>query len=114
MEDNGKYIEIFKKGATVKNAKLEKAKAQIIAEFLNVGATVIDMGYVGGTTPWLLVGWKGENFVVSVEESGHRYTQEERQYMEDWKGGEVYVVREFIDVRYTVNSWDEDERELEY
>lgn len=90
---------------------------KIVAEFYACGASVVDLTQVGGGCPDLLVGYKGECYLVEIKNldgRGNRWTDEQREFTDAWRGGEIHTVYEVVDVRYLLSAWDIDERELEY
>jgi hypothetical protein len=64
-------------------------QAEIAQALRALGASVAILAGVGGGVPDLLVGWRGQNYLLEVKNldgRGKRLTLAEREFHETWRG----------------------------
>lgn len=74
--------------------KVDANQLNIIHWLQYIGATVLDLSFVGAGCPDLLVGWHGVNYLIEVknlEGRGMRFTEAEDKFMENWRGQKAVV-----------------------
>lgn len=78
-------------------AKVDANHADIVSAFRKMGATVLDLSRVGGGCPDLLVGYRGENWLVEVKTAFGTLRESQERFFEGWRG-QCCVVRSVSDV----------------
>jgi hypothetical protein len=82
--------------------KIDSNQPEIVAALRQIGATVQSISEIGGGCPDLLVGFRGENFLLEVKVPGseRRMTRLEVQWLEDWRGTAAVVstVEQALDI----------------
>ena len=76
------------------DAKADRNQREIMEALRQVGATVVSLHRVGQGVPDLLVGFRGQNYLIEVKNPqgrGRRLTEAEARFMETWRG-QVAVV----------------------
>ena len=78
-------------------ASLDANHTEIVARLRQIGATVVDLAKVGKGCPDILVGFRGNTYLMEIKtKTGYvRATQE--QFFRSWSGGHIAVVRSFDD-----------------
>ena len=80
--------------------------AEIVAALRKAGASVTDLGPVGGGVPDLLVGYLGATFLIEAKsattharrakdpalEHGEYLTDDQIEFLSKWRGGRVHIV----------------------
>lgn len=56
------------------------------------GATVVSISDIGNGCPDLLVGFRGDNYLMEVKDGLEKLTADEAEFARSWEG-ESYVVR---------------------
>ncbi len=76
------------------NARADKNQQEIMRALREVGASVVSLHRVGQGVPDLLVGYRGQNFLLEVKNpggKGRRLTEKEAEFIKTWRG-QVAVV----------------------
>lgn len=73
-------------------ARTDANQAEIVRTLRAIGATVQDLSAVGRGCPDLLVGWRGQNFLLEVKTERGKMTPDEATWHELWNG-DVAIVR---------------------
>jgi hypothetical protein len=86
-------------------AKVDRNQSEIVAALRGIGATVQPLHAVGQGCPDLLVGWRGQNFLIEVKDwqaakSDRVLTDRQQEWHGGWKGS-VFVV-ETVDAAIAV------------
>jgi len=74
------------------NAKTDQNQAEIVAALRAVGATVHPIHRLGGGLPDLLVGYRGQNYLLEVKTATGHLTPDEAKFFQTWRG-QVAIVR---------------------
>jgi hypothetical protein len=82
-------------------AKIDANHHVVVDALRKVGATVQSLAPVGKGVPDLLVGWRGQNFLMEIKDgskapSERKLTPDQIKWHGDWKG-RVYVVNNEAD-----------------
>lgn len=77
-------------------ARVDSNQAGIIAALRVIGASVAILSPLGHGIPDLLVGFRGNNYLLEVKNgdlipSRRRLTQKENSFFEDWRGQKAVV-----------------------
>ena len=80
----------------VRVAKVDANQSEIVAALREVGATVQSLAAIGKGCPDLLVGWRGNNYVIEIKDgrqppSHRRLTPDQVDWHDTWNG-RVHVV----------------------
>lgn len=72
-------------------AKVDRNHAEIVRAFRQIGASVQSLASMGGGCPDLLVGWRGQNWLVEVKDgtripSERRLNADQKRWHESWAG----------------------------
>lgn len=59
---------------------------EIVTALRHAGMTVLDLASVGGGCPDLLVGWRGQQWLVEVKSDGGRLTAAQQEFLDTWAG----------------------------
>lgn len=70
-------------------------EAEIVAAMRRCGASVVRMSIPGA--PDLLVGFRGNTFLVEVKAPKGKLTGPQEHWIMQWRGGDVHVVRTIDD-----------------
>jgi len=81
-------------------------QTEICAALRKVGATVQDLSRVGGGCPDLLVGYRGENYLMEVKVKTGRLRQSQIEFQKTWDGDDVFVVRSVDDALIAVGAME--------
>ena len=84
-------------GAVRRAARTDSNHSDVVAALLSVGATVASLAMVGCGVPDLLVGFRGETFLVEVKDgdkspSRRSLTDAQRKFHALWRGRPIAVV----------------------
>ena len=77
-------------------AKVDVNQATIVAALRDVGASVFPTHAVGNGFPDLVVGFRGNTFLLEVKSTPGTLTPEQKNFFSQWRG-HVAVVREIDD-----------------
>lgn len=72
-------------------ARVDANQAEIVEALRQVGATVQHLHHLGQGCPDLLVGWRGNNYLLEIKRPGGELTEDERAWHAYWNG-RAYVV----------------------
>lgn len=74
-------------------AKTDRNQREIVATLRQVGATVQPIHEIGGGCPDILVGFRGQNYLIEVKAPGseRRLTRLEVEWLEEWRGQSAVV-----------------------
>ncbi len=73
-------------------ARVDKVQKEIVDGLRRLGCEVQTLAPVGGGVPDLLVGWRGQNFLLECKTPGiGRLTQDQERWHKRWQG-QVAVV----------------------
>lgn len=96
-------------------ARIDRNQPQIVAALREIGATVKHTHTLGHGFPDLIVGWRGQNYLLEVkdgeqEPARRRLTQDEKRWHDEWNGQVATV--ETVEQAYAVigaqvNLWRE-------
>jgi hypothetical protein len=67
-------------------AKVDANQAEIVAALRKAGATVEPLHRQGGGCPDLLVGYRGENFLIEIKIPSEKQNELQRLWAADWRG----------------------------
>lgn len=78
-------------------AKVDANQAEIVAALRKVGATVQSLAATGSGVPDLLVGFRGNTFLIEVKDgrlppSARELTPDQIEWHVEWRGGACTVV----------------------
>jgi hypothetical protein len=81
----------------VKNAKTDTNQKEIVAALRKIGASVESLHRVGGGVPDLLVGYRGENYLMEVKDgqkppSERRLNTDQVEWHDKWRGQRCVVL----------------------
>lgn len=74
-------------------AKVDVNQKEIVAALRKMGASVCLLHTVGGGTPDLLVGFRGQNMLMEVKTEHGRLTPCQLEFMDAWRGDGVHIVK---------------------
>ena len=77
-------------------AKIDRNHVEIVAALRGVGASVQDLAAVGKGCPDLLVGYRGQNYVIEVKAPKGASTPAQVAWHAEWRG-DVRIVRSVDD-----------------
>ena len=72
-------------------AKRDANEGAIISALRAVGAQVYKISETG--VPDLLVGFRGQTFLLEVKNDKGVLTKDQEQFFKDWSGGSIYIVK---------------------
>lgn len=78
-------------------AKTDKNQSEIVNALRKVGASVICLHTVGNGCPDLLVGFRGETFLIEVKTTKGKLTSHQKTVISIWDGRPISVVRTIDD-----------------
>ena len=73
-------------------ARVDRNQPEIVNALRNVGASVQHLHTVGQGCPDLLCGFRSRVYILEVKMPGARLTKDEREWIDTWQGGEVFIV----------------------
>ena len=79
--------------------RIDANQSLIVKELRAIGATVQSLADLGKGVPDLLVGWRGQNWLMEIKDwkqppSKRRLTPDEKKWHRSWNG-QVHVVETF-------------------
>ena len=79
--------------------RVDANQSLIVKELRAIGATVQSLADLGKGVPDLLVGWRGQNWLMEIKDwkqppSKRRLTPDEKKWHQSWNG-QVHVVETF-------------------
>lgn len=81
--------------AYTKRVRRDNIHSDIVAALREVGATVCDLAAVGGGVPDLLVGYRGQNYLMEIKTPQHGTkagtAQRQAEWHMLWRGSAHYV-----------------------
>lgn len=72
--------------------RVDANQPAIVRALREAGASVLHLHTLGNGSPDLLVGYRGENFLIEVKSSGGRLTRDEEEFFSGWLG-EVSIAK---------------------
>jgi Holliday junction resolvase len=83
-------------------AKVDANQPEIVAALRKVGADVQSLAAVGEGVPDLLVGFRGETFLIEVKDgskapSARQLTDDQIEWHAAWRGGRCVVVNDVVE-----------------
>lgn len=85
-------------------AKVDVNQSQIVAAFRALGCSVKPAHAVGEGFPDLVVGYRGNDYLVEVKTPSGKLTPQQEQFRSDWQGS-YHVARTTDDVINLVETW---------
>jgi hypothetical protein len=81
-------------------ARRDDNHREVVEALRGMGATVQDLGAVGKGCPDVLVGFRGQNFVLEIKDgrkppSARKLTDDEKKWHETWRGQTAIVNSSF-------------------
>ena len=77
--------------------RIDANQKQIVKVLEQVGCSVLSLADKGHGTPDLLVGFRGQNFLIEVKNGNGKLTEDQQKFFNLWKG-QVMIVRDAEDV----------------
>jgi len=82
-------------------ARKDANHTQIVKEFRDAGASVLDTAQLGKGAPDILIGYQGHNVAIEIKDgskppSKRLLTTDEAQFHDDWQG--------WIEIVYTIDD----------
>ena len=74
-----------------KHGRVDMNQAEIVAALRDIGASVVSLANIGGGCGDLLVGLRGENFLLEVKTPQGKMTRDEMCFMTEWRGHYMVV-----------------------
>ena len=92
-------------------ARVDANQPEIVAALRAIGATVQHLHAVGQGCPDLLVGLRGENWLIEVKDgdkppSKQRLTEDEADWITNWNGAPVIIGRSVEEVIDYLTGYD--------
>ncbi len=72
--------------------RVDKNQPEIVKALRAVGATVTSLAPVGDGCPDLLVGYRGETYLMEVKTATGKLTPDQVKWQESWRGDPVSTV----------------------
>lgn len=85
-------------------AKRDSNEREIIDALISVGASVWQISQPG--VPDLLIGLRGVTFLADVKSKHGKLTPFQQEFVSDWLGGEVFIVRTVDDALKAIGATD--------
>lgn len=87
--------------------RLDANHTEIVDGLRQIGATVQSLAGIGGGCPDILVGWHGVNILMEIKDgskpaSARKLTDDEQVWIDEWRGGDVWVVESLSDALFAV------------
>jgi hypothetical protein len=86
-----------------RNAKVDANHGVIVAALRQVGASVQDLAKVGQGCPDILVGYRGQNFLMEIKTTKGKATLPQIAWHEFWQG-QVVVVRDVDEALHVIGA----------
>jgi len=84
-------------------ARIDRNHVEIVEALRGVGASVQDLAAVGKGCPDLLVGYRGQNYVIEVKAPKGTATKAQVFWHADWRG-DVRIVRSVDDALKVIGA----------
>jgi Holliday junction resolvase len=90
-------------------ARVDANQAEIVAALRKAGATVQPIHTIGHGCPDLLAGYHGKTYLIEVKDgnkppSAQKLTPDEKEWIDAWRGGDVYVISDITSAIAALNS----------
>jgi hypothetical protein len=76
-----------------KHGKVDANQSEIVKALRQLGATVHSLASMGDGCPDLLVGFRQHTYLLEVKAEKGGLTEDQNNWIESWRGGNVYIVR---------------------
>jgi hypothetical protein len=86
-----------------RNAKVDANHAVIVAALRQVGASVQDLAKVGQGCPDILVGYRGQNYLMEIKTNKGKATLPQIAWHTFWQG-QVVVVRDVDEALHVIGA----------
>lgn len=78
--------------------RVDNNQSEIVAELRQIGASVIDLSAVGGGVCDLIVGYRGQTYLIEVKNTATSYGKrglntKQQDVADNWRGAPIHVVR---------------------
>ena len=73
--------------------RADENQAEIVSALRQLGATVVILSQVGGGCPDILVGYRGESYLMEIKGPRGRLSKKQVEFHKSWRGGEISVIR---------------------
>jgi len=73
--------------------KIDLNHNEIVKALRAVGATVLSLATIGSGCPDILVGFRGDNFLMEIKSERGKLNQAQVDWHTHWRGSKVRVVR---------------------
>jgi len=83
-------------------AKRDANEPEIVNALVRAGATVERLSMQG--VPDLLVGYQGRTYLIEVKTEKGSLTDDQREWVSDWRGGRVRILRSIDQVELWLNE----------
>lgn len=88
--------------------RIDDNQREIVKAFRDMGATVQILSAIGKGCPDLLLGWRGQNYLIEIKNgkkppSGQRLTEHEQKFFDSWKG-QVCIINSIDNAVLFINS----------
>lgn len=70
----------------MRRARVDANHGEIVKALRQVGASVQSLARQGEGCPDLIVGWRGQNFLIEVKSRGGKPNQAQNAWAEKWRG----------------------------
>lgn len=90
----------------MRRAKTDTNQTEIVLALRSVGASVQCLHIIGKGCPDLLVGYRGQNFLLEVKRGKAKLTGDEPAWHEDWQG-QVAIVYNVADALSVLSVFGE-------
>lgn len=87
---------------------VDKNQAEIVHALRQVGATVVLMHEAGEGIPDLLVGYRGETYLVEIKSKSGKLNERQQLWHSLWTGKPVRIVRSIEEALSAIRCTDDD------
>ena len=84
-------------------SRKDRNHAEIKQAFRSMGASVADLSNVGGGCPDIMVGFRGQNFLIEIKTEDGRISKTQSEWHAAW-AGQVAVVRSIDEAKALVSQ----------
>lgn len=81
-----------------KYGRTDSNQAELIRHAAALGASCVSLTPMGGGCPDYLIGHRGATYLVEIKGLRGQLTPDQRQFIRDWQGSHVHVLRTTEDV----------------
>jgi Holliday junction resolvase-like predicted endonuclease len=81
-----------------RRGKRDTNHADVVGWYRKLGASVLDLGDMGAGVPDLLVAMEGQMDLVEVKYEKGTLTEDQQEFIQNWKQSKVVIVRTHADV----------------